>query len=76
MARNIQKRVDLGLQCSSIKPIPNRDLVMSGSICDISDREAARLDQLNYGNERGAIVRFSSPYTSAEAPLPHVSPSQ
>jgi hypothetical protein len=36
---------------------------MSGSVRDISDREAARLDQLNYGNERDAIVRFRSPHT-------------
>jgi hypothetical protein len=46
---------------------------MSGSVCDISDREAAGLDQLYYGNERGAIVGFSSPHTSAEAPVPQVS---
>jgi hypothetical protein len=74
-ARNIQQRVDLGLLCSSIKQVPNRDLVMSGSVCDISDREVARLDQLNYGNERGAIFGFSSPHMSAEAPFPHVSRS-
>jgi hypothetical protein len=70
-ARNVQQRVDLRLQCRSIEPVPNRDLAMSGSVRDKWDREAARLDQLNYGNERGATVGFSSPHTSAEAPLPH-----
>jgi hypothetical protein len=75
-ARNIQQRVDSRLLCRSSEPVPNRDLVMTGSVCDILDRKAARLDQLSYGNERGAVVGFSSPHTSAEAPLPHVSCSQ
>jgi hypothetical protein len=71
--RNIQPRVDFGLPCRPIEPVPNRDLVMSGSVRDISDGEAAEIDQLNYGDERGAIVGFSSPHTSAEAAPPHVS---
>jgi hypothetical protein len=72
-ACNIQQGVDFGLLRRSFEPAPKRGLLMSGSVSDTWDREAARLDQLNYGSERGAIVGFNSPPTSAEAPLPHVS---
>jgi hypothetical protein len=42
-ARNIQQRVDSRLLCRSRDPVSNRDLVMTGSVCDIWDREAVRL---------------------------------